>query len=74
MEIRESISLLQSVRAKMGTLGIQWVDRVEMERRAEKGAKRSAGLVLAGRSRPNYDDNGTKENGHATVLTLHRPT
>lgn len=35
MEIRESISLLQSVRAKMGTLGIQWVDRVEMERRAE---------------------------------------
>ena len=26
-------------------------------------------LVQAGRHRPNYDDNGTKENGHATVLT-----
>ena len=32
------------------------------------------GLVQAGGAGPNYCDNGTKENGHATVLTWHRPT
>ena len=38
------------------------------------GAGTEQRLVLAGGAGPNYCDNGTKENGHAPVLTWHRPT